>query len=412
MRQRRADEIGGHAAPKRGAGRPERRGPAGPVETAARPERALLVGLSESGRPPASRDPGPGGAVPSANGDGLAELAQLAAAAGSEVVGHLRQRPASRQPGTYLSKGKLEELGRLVAEEEIDLILFDEDLSPVQTRNLQETLERKVLDRTELILDIFATRARTREAQLQVELAQLQYLLPRLTRMWVHLSRLGGGIGTRGPGETQLEVDRRRVRQRISMLKRRLVAVERERAVQQRRRQAMFRVTLVGYTNAGKSTLFNALTHAAVRTEDRLFATLDTTTRRLVLESGEVLLLSDTVGFIRKLPHHLVASFRATLREVREADLLVHVVDASQPLLREQMAAVGEVLDELLEGRAVRQVIALNKADLLSETARLGLGAEIPGAVLLAATDPEDAARFREHLAAVCRSEGWGGRRG
>ncbi|MCK4413611.1 MAG: GTPase HflX [Candidatus Eisenbacteria sp.] len=415
-RRRTADDEGATSQPtggrRSGRERASGTGRSGPFETAPRAERALLVGLSGNGRGEARRGAGIAGPVSPPAGEGLGELAQLAEAAGSEVVGRLFQRPAGRRPGTFLSKGKLEELGQLADAQEADLIIFDENLSPVQTRNLQESLQRKVLDRTELILDIFATRARTREAQLQVELAQLQYLLPRLTRMWVHLSRLGGGIGTRGPGETQLEVDRRRVRQRISALKRRLVAVERERAVQQRRRREMFRVSLIGYTNAGKSTLFNALTHATVPTEDKLFATLDTTTRRLVLESGEVLLLSDTVGFIRKLPHHLVASFRATLREVREADLLAHVVDASHPCLREQMAAVGEVLDELLDGHAVRQIVVLNKADLLSETERLALATEIPCAVMLAATDPGDVARFRDHLAQASRGEGWSARRG
>jgi len=334
---------------------------------------------------------------------GLEELALLAQTAGSLVVGRFVQKRAAIHPGRFLSTGKLAALAELAERERADLILFDEDLSPVQARNLERALERKVIDRTELILDIFARRARTREAQVQVELAQLQYLLPRLTRLWGHLSRLGGGIGTRGPGETQLEVDRRRVRERIDVLKRRLAAVERERDVQGRRRAGLFRVSLVGYTNAGKSTLFNQLTRAGVAEEDRLFATLDTTTRRLVLPGGEVMLVSDTVGFIRKLPHHLVASFRATLREARESDLLVHVADASQPALAAQMASVDEVLDGLLDGRSVPRLLVLNKADRLSEGDLLAARAWHPEAILLSALRREAALRFRDRLGLAAR---------
>jgi GTP-binding protein HflX len=371
------------------------------VSTRKGPERVILVGLAGRTRtaaiPPDGAPPGRG-EVRAPGGD-LQELALLAATAGSHVVGHLLQRRESISPKLFLSRGKLTALTELVAQERADLVVFDEDLSPVQARNLQQALERKVIDRTELILDIFATRARTREAQVQVELAQLEYLLPRLTRMWAHLSRLGGGIGTRGPGETQLEVDRRRIWHRISVLRRRLEGVDREREVQGRRRRRMVRISLVGYTNAGKSTLFNALTRAAVLQEDRLFATLDTTTRRLALPSGGVVLLSDTVGFIRKLPHHLVASFRATLREVREADLLIHVIDAAMPRFRDQMTVVEDAVEGLLDGRPAVWVLALNKADRIDEDQATALRGEFPGATLLSARDPAQVARFRERIA-------------
>jgi GTP-binding protein HflX len=229
------------------------------------------------------------------------------------------------------------------------VVIFDDDLSPAQVRNLEKAVSRKVVDRSELILDIFAKRARTRESRLQVELAQLEYMLPRLTGLWKHLERQAGGIGTRGPGETQLETDRRLVRERIARLKRELQAVERERETQRRRRRREFRAAIVGYTNAGKSTLFNALTRSQVHVEDRLFATLDATTRQMVSPERKTVLVTDTVGFIRKLPHHLVASFHSTLVEAIEADWLLHVVDVSEPDFRRQMSAVDEVLEGLLE---------------------------------------------------------------
>jgi GTP-binding protein HflX len=336
----------------------------------------------------------------------LAELELLAETAGGRVVGQLRQRRDALHAGSFLSRGKLEQLKQLVEDRQADLVVFDDDLSPAQAHNLSEALDRKVIDRTELILDIFARRARSREAQVQVELAQLEYLLPRLTRMWTHLSRLGGGIGTRGPGETQLEVDRRRVRHRIGVLRRQLEAVDREREVQGRRRRRLWRLSLVGYTNAGKSTLFNALTRAAVLEEDRLFATLDTTTRRLALPSGEVALISDTVGFIRKLPHHLVASFRATLREVREADLLIHVIDAAQPRFREQMAVVERAVEGLLDGRPATWLLVLNKADQIDEERAIALRGEFPRSALLSALDRVQVNRFRERIADEARETG------
>ena len=279
------------------------------------------------------------------------------------------------------------------------LLIFDEDLSPAQARNLEKELKVRVVDRTELILDIFARRARTREAMLQVELAQLEYLLPRLTRMWEHFGRLGGGIGTRGPGETQLEVDRRRVRHRIAMLKEKLQGVEREREIQRKGRTRFFRAVLVGYTNAGKSTIFNALTRAGVLAEDKLFATLDTTTRIVGVPGEQRILLSDTLGFIRKLPHHLVASFHATLLEVREADLIIHVVDASHPRHEQQMRTVEEVLGEILP-REVARLVVLNKADLFpDEVAAYSLKLRYPDAEILSAQSDGDIERLRERLA-------------
>jgi GTP-binding protein HflX len=300
------------------------------------------------------------------------------------VAETFRQRRDSIHPGSFLSRGKLEQVKTRVETGDVDLIIFDDDLSPAQVRNLEKKLEKKVVDRSELILAIFAEHARTRESRLQVELAQLEYLLPRLTRMWGHLSRQQGGIGTRGPGETQLEVDRRRVREKIAILKRKLEEVDRERQVQREKRRTHHRTALVGYTNAGKSTLMNALTGAGVVVEDKLFATLDATTRRLRFPDGRLTLLTDTVGFIRKLPHHLVAAFRSTLQEVVEADLLLHVIDAATPAAVEQIAEVDRVLTELRIGDKPRMLI-LNKADAAGETEILGLKARYDGAVVCSA---------------------------
>jgi len=277
-------------------------------------------------------------------------------------------------------------------------------------RHLEKRLQVRVLDRSELILDIFARRARTRESRLQVELAQLQYTLPRLTHLWQHLGRPGGGIGTRGPGETQLEVDRRRARERIARLKDALAQVERERETQRKSRRREFRVALVGYTNAGKSTLFNALTRASVPTEDRLFATLDATTRRMSLppvNGGRpgALLVTDTVGFIRKLPHHLVASFRSTLVETLEADLLLVLADASDPERESQLAEVERVLDELgASGRP--RLLVFNKADRLpGEEDVLGLRARYPGALVISAATGQGMDALRARLIEEARSK-------
>ena len=315
----------------------------------------------------------------------LEELRRLADTAGARVLGELVQRRGGVHPPTFLGKGKLADLKSLVGELQADLVLFNDDLSPSQVRNLEKELEAKVVDRSELILDIFARRARSRESRLQVELAQLQYTLPRLTGMWRHLERQTGGIGMRGPGETQLETDRRLVREKIARLKLALESVERERETQRRRRRDHFRTALVGYTNAGKSTLFNALTRSEVFVEDRLFATLDATTRQMMSPERHLALLTDTVGFIRKLPHHLVASFHSTLVEAVEADLLIHVVGAADPDILRQMAAVEAVLENLLE-EPRPTVLVFNKLDLVAdEEAIAGLEAQYPDAFLVSA---------------------------
>ena len=294
--------------------------------------------------------------------DPLDEIRGLAKTAGLIVVGSLIQKRHQVDIATYVGSGKVEELKELVEAHEADLVLFDNDLGPAQTRNLERLLGVKVIDRTEVILDIFATRARTHEAHLQVELAQLEYAMPRLKRMWTHLSRYKGGIGVRGPGEKQLEEDRRLVGHRIQDLKAKLGKVQARKEREVAGRGDAPTVSLVGYTNAGKSTLMNALTDAGVLVEDKLFATLDTRTRKWRFGGGGHVLLSDTVGFIRSLPHALVASFKATLEEARQADLLLHVVDASSPEAEQQIRAVNEVLEEL--GLADHPtILILNQAD-------------------------------------------------
>jgi GTP-binding protein HflX len=300
----------------------------------------------------------------------LDELAELTRSADVEVVGRAVQQRRSPDPGTFIGRGKAAELREAVRTVEADLVIFDDDLSPSQIKNLEEILGLAVMDRSGLILEIFFQRARTREARTQVELAQLQYLLPRLTRRWSHLSRQVGGIGVRGgEGETQLEADRRMLRKRIKRLQRQLDKIERTRGVQRRGRREAKLVALAGYTNAGKSTLFNKLTQAGTRVEDRLFATLDSKLRRGGLGDDKVVIFADTVGFIRKLPHHLVASFKSTLEELNRADVVLHVVDRSHPSWDEQLAVAEEVLEDLgVESQRVIQVF--NKTDLLGETVR------------------------------------------
>ncbi|HEY1600189.1 MAG TPA: GTPase HflX [Pirellulales bacterium] len=318
-------------------------------------------------------------------GDPLDELEGLVQSAGARIVGQLTQRRETPDKTTYLGKGKVEELRLLAEAQEADVVVFDNDLSPAQTRNLEKATNTKVLDRTELILDIFASRAQTHEARLAVELAQLQYSLPRLKRMWTHLSRMKMGIGMRGPGEKQLEVDRRLVEKRIHDLRDELSVIERRKERQVAARHDRMTVSLVGYTNAGKSTLLNVLTGADVLAAHKLFATLDTRTRRWQLPGWGPVLLSDTVGFIRELPHHLIASFKATLEESRQADLLLHVADASSPAVYQQIAAVYGVLEELgIEEKDT--LLVLNKVDALADRIQLdGLLERYPNAVPISA---------------------------
>ena len=315
------------------------------------------------------------------------ELIALVESAGARVVGEVFQLREKPDAAYFMGKGKAEELKELCLLEKPDLIIFNNDLKPIQERNLSEFTGFAVLSRQALILDIFAQRARSAEGKLQVELAQLEYLLPRLTGYGVILSRLGGGIGTRGPGETKLEVDRRHIRGKISQLKKRLAKVKQHRELLRKGRQhrGFLLAALVGYTNAGKSTLLNALTGSEVRAENKLFATLDPTTRKVYLKNGQEVLLVDTVGLIRHLPHQLVAAFHATLEEIQEADLLIHVIDASHPEAAQQIRVVEEVLEELAaDHQPVLPV--LNKIDLVQDEKILaGLKEQLPGAITISA---------------------------
>jgi GTPase len=295
----------------------------------------------------------------------IAELGRLADTAGAQLVGTLQQRLDSPHPKFYIGEGKVGELRDLIAAEGATLVIFDEELSPAQSKNLEEALGTRLVDRAELILDIFATRARTSEAQMQVELAQLEYMLPRLKRMWTHLSRIRGGIGFRGPGETQLETDRRLISVRIGALRDKLEVVARRRATQRKGRSDEFTAALVGYTNAGKSSILRTLSGSDLFVEDRLFATLDPSTRAVELEPGMKALVTDTVGFIRKLPHHLVASFSATLEEAMTANVLLHAIDASHPSWEEQKAVVEDVLKQLGLGDRPT-ILVFNKIDRLT----------------------------------------------
>jgi GTPase len=337
------------------------------------------------------------------HGDGAAldELAALADTAGAEVVGRLVQRRADPDPTTFIGRGKLSELHGTVHATGAGLVVFDQELTPAQLRNLEERLGIKVVDRTALILDIFALHARSREGKAQVELAQLNYLLPRLRGWGEAMSRMGGGIGTRrGPGETKMEVDRRRIRQRIAKLRRDLSELGKARRVKRaaRERSGLPQVALAGYTNAGKSTLMNALTDADVVVANQLFATLDPTVRRLRLPGGRRVTVSDTVGFVRKLPHDLVEAFRSTLEEVTLGSLILHVADASAPDVEDQVRAVRDVLAEIGAGD-IPEVLALNKVDLLSEVERARVGRRFPGGVPVSAITGEGLEGLLERIA-------------
>lgn len=374
-----------------------------PGSRSVRPERAILVGVDLGVRSPLNRagaagarssaqlrndshidsepelvrstpDAGSSASTALSADESLAEFRELVTSAGAEIAAEILQRRGRPDPATLIGTGKVDEVAGVAASTEADLVLFDHDLSPTQLRNLEAALPCRVLDRTQVILDIFARHARTREGQLQVELAQLEYMLPRLTGRGKSMSQLGGGIGTRGPGETQLETDRRRIQRRIHQLKEDLDAVRRVRRQQRQRREAVPvpTVALVGYTNAGKSTLFNRITGAQVLQSARMFATLDPKLRAVELPSRRKVLLSDTVGFIRNLPHTLVTSFRATLEEVEQAEVLLHVRDASSTYGEEQKSQVEKVLGEL-EALAKPRIEVLNKIDLLDEAAREAL---------------------------------------
>lgn len=365
-------------------------------------ERAVLVAVLKDGEALAD--------------DPLAELAELTRSAGARVVDRAFQKRKSYDAATCVGKGKLEEIRQRADVADATVVIFDNDLSPSQIREIEKAVGRKVLDRSELILDIFASRARTSEARLQVELAQLEYTAPRLRGMWTHLERIAGaggasgvgvvgGIGTRGPGERQIEIDRRLVDRRVAMLKRKIEEIDRRRVREVRARSEFFTISLVGYTNAGKSTLMNALTGAGTRAEDRLFATLDTLTRQWNLGGGRHVLLSDTVGFISNLPHHLVASFRATLEEAIHADLLLHVADASSAECDEQIASVEDVLGQL--GCADRpQLLLLNKIDRVRDEALLPvLRHKYDGAIFLSALSGAGLAELVETVGKRLRGE-------
>ena len=321
------------------------------ISQGAEPEKAILVGLVTPQQDEVK------------SAEYLAELAFLADTAGAETVCTFTQRLDYPNPRTFVGKGKLEEIKNYIEERgDIDMAIFDDELTSKQVLNIERELGVKILDRTSLILDIFANRAQTANAKTQVELAQYQYLLPRLTRMWTHLERQRGGIGMRGPGETQIETDRRIILNRISLLKQELAAIDRQKAVQRKNRGKLTRVALVGYTNVGKSTLMNLLSKSDVFAENKLFATLDTTVRKVVIDNLSFL-LTDTVGFIRKLPTHLVDSFKSTLDEVREADILVHVVDISHPNFEEQIEVVDRTLREVCNGADKPMLLVFNKID-------------------------------------------------
>ncbi|HEX2612288.1 MAG TPA: GTPase HflX [Fibrobacteria bacterium] len=362
-------------------------------------EKAVLVGV-------ATRN-----VTPRQAREHLAELGRLADTAGANIVGEVMQRRQAFDPSTLIGEGKAKEVAALVEEHKADLVIFDEDLTGSQAKNLEALIKVKILDRSGLILDIFAKHARTAESRIQVEMAQLEYMLPRLTRAWTHLSRqAGGSIGLRGPGETQLETDRRAVRKRVADLRKKLDKLESLRTAQRERRRPTFHAALVGYTNAGKSTLMNALTHAGVEAADRLFATLDPTTRQLWLGGGVTkdrkAVISDTVGFIRKLPHGLVSSFKSTLSAAAQATFILHVVDASSSDFEEQMEITARILEELGITETPRLVV-FNKCDLLEPERIEALRVQNPEAVFVSAEKKMGMDDLRERLRAACDMAAW-----
>lgn len=352
------------------------------IDNGRRKERTLLVGLSLGKKEKHEAT------------EALEELAELAHSAGAKVIDRILQRRSAPDSATYVGSGIVEQLKERVANEKIDSVIFDDPLSPAQQRNLEEALQVKVLDRSRLILDIFASRARTSEAMAQVELAQLQYLLPRLTRAWTHLSRQHGAIGARGPGETQLEVDRRRVREKIATLKRRLEKIGDQRSLRRKGRENLYKIAFVGYTNVGKSTLFNRLTKADVAVQDKLFMTLDPTSRIMSTAYPRKVIFTDTVGFIRKLPHELIESFKSTLEEAVLADLLLHVVDCSDKLFAEKIEQTEKLLVEI--GATAPQIMAFNKLDLNPDFVPPPLRAK--AVMTLSATTGQGVEELRKYL--------------
>ena len=331
----------------------------------------------------------------------LTELEELAFTAGAETIIKIIQDKYSIDPAYYIGRGKADELAAMVDYDDINLVVFDDDLSPVQLRNLEILIKRKIIDRSGLILDIFASRAKTKEAKTQVELAQLQYMLPRLTRAWTHLSKQYGGIGTKGPGETQIETDRRIIRTRISHLKEKLDKIELQRKTQSKGRKDFIRISLVGYTNAGKSTLFNLITRSGVLAENKLFATLDSTTRSLDIGINQKLLLSDTVGFIRKLPPNLIASFKSTLKEVKDADIILHVIDISHPYFEDHINVVGKTLKDL-GADTKSELKVFNKIDIVNDKSRISyVRNKFNNAVIISAERGINISKFKEKLTSL-----------
>ncbi|KAB2846443.1 MAG: GTPase HflX [Melioribacteraceae bacterium] len=353
------------------------------------PERAILIGVRTSDISKEKLE------------EHLDELEMLADTAGAETVFKIIQDRKRVDSAYFIGKGKAEEIAELIELNDIKLVIFDDDLTQTQARNLEKLFERKILDRSGLILDIFASHAKTNEAKTQVELAQLQYMLPRLTRAWTHLSKQYGGIGTKGPGETQIETDRRIIRTRISKLKEKLRHIEMQYETKSVRRKDFVTASLVGYTNAGKSTLLNLLTDAGVLAENKLFATLDSTTRNFDLAKNKTILLSDTVGFIRKLPHNLVASFKSTLNVVREADIILHVIDITHPFFEDHMHVVEETLTELGCEKKTR-INIFNKVDVLADKVKIDYARnKFPGCILISAERGINIGQLKEKLEVI-----------